>query len=339
MFLNQIGMKKNLINILLIGIAALLAGCEVENRIYDGPDIVYFSNEGVLQEEITEDNAVLSFRLISPLATKHDREYTIVKRFGSTMEEGEDYNFPSGRKVVIKAGEYWADVKVSIEPESLSPKVDTILLGIEPHSGQVAQFDNELYLLVSKRCDFVPQLYAGTYLHRTTLFDYLPDHNVEMQVVTNPDGSVAEDRLLIKKPYTEGDLLVVMDYSNPKKVTPVIDMQVGGTVNTYDPWLKPVTTEFYIHTTEIHTYPNLFTKTTNDSFLTTCSGEFTIYVIAGVFFYDEDGEIYEGIMGNGPATETFKRLAPPYQSSATAYSEALNVEVQAVVKTATCTYK
>lgn len=332
-------MKRNIINIILIGIAALLSACESEDRIYDGPDIVYFDNGGLVRDEIADNNNVMTFRIVSPLATKHDREYTIVKRFGSTMEEGEDYTFPNGRNVVIKAGEYWTDVNVMITPESLSANVDTLSFGIEPRSGQVASFDNELHLLVSKRCEFNPQLYAGTYLHRTTLFDYMPDHNVEMTVVKNPDGSIAEDKLLIKKPYTEGDIVVSIDYSNPKKVTPVIDMQVGGTVNTYDPWMKPVTVDFMVHTTEIHTYPRVYSKTDNESYLYTCSGEFVIYMIAGVFFKDDDGEMYEGIIGAGPATETFKRLTPPYQSSATAYSEALNVEVQAVVKTATCTYK
>lgn len=332
-------MMRKIINILLAGMAILLAACEADERIYGGPDIVYFDNGGLVRDEIADNNTVMTFRLVSPVATKHDREYTIVKRFGSTMEEGVDYTFPKGRKAVIKAGQYWVDVDIAITPESLSAKVDTLSFGIEPHSGEVAQFDNELHLLVSKRCDFIPQLYAGTYKHRTTLFDYMPDHEVELTVVTNPDGSVAEDQLLIRKPYGESDVVMKMDYSNPKKVTPVIDMQVGGTISTYDPWMNEVTAEFYVHTTEIHTYPGVYTKSPNESYLYTCSGEFVIYVIGGVFFQDEKtGKVLEGIIGAGAAMETFKRLEPPYQASATAYSEALNVEVQAVVKTAKCTY-
>lgn len=323
---------RKLISLLWIGMALLAAGCEEDERIYGGPDIVYFDNQGILRDEIADNNTRMVFRLVSPKSVGHDREYSIVKRFGSTMEEGEDYTFPQGRNAVIKAGEYWVDMNIDINPESLSSKVDTISFGLEAHSGQVASFDSELRLLVSKRCEFVPELYAGEYEHSTRLFDYMPDHTVTMEVVTNPDGSVANDRLLIKKPYGESDVLMTLDYSNPKKVTPVIEMQPGGTISTYDPWLNPVSATFYVHTTEQHTYPRVFSKTDNESYLYTCSGEFVIYMVGGVFFHDEEsGEVYEGILGTGAAEETFKRTELPYAQPTAAYSEALNIEVRAEV--------
>lgn len=323
---------KKIIYLLISGIALFASSCGKEERLYDGPDIAYFDNKGLVRDEIAENNTIMTFRIVSPLATKHDREYSILKRFGSTMEEGKDYSFPQGRKAVIKAGSYWVDVNIAMVPESLSAKVDTLAFGLEAYGGEVAAFDNELRLLVSKRCDFVPELYAGEYNHTTELFPYQPDHTVVMQVVRKEDGSVDPDALLIKRPYAGGDVLMRMDYSNPKKITPVIEMQPAGTISTYDPWMEIVTVPFYVHTTEQHTYPRIFEKRANESYLYTCSGEFIIYIVAGVFFKDEDGSIIEGILGNGAAEEKFKRLTLPYDTPAKGYSEAMNVEVRAEVK-------
>lgn len=322
---------KRIIDLLVLGIALLALGCEEEERLYDGPDIVYFDEQGILRDEIADNNTRMVFRIVSPKSVGHDREYAIVKRFGSTLEEGTDYTFPDGRTAVIKAGTWWTDVNIDINPESLSAKVDTITFGLEPHSGSVASFDSELRLIVSKRCEFVPSLYAGEYEHSTHLFDYMPDHTVTMEVVNAPDGSVIEDQLRIKAPYGESDILMKLDYSNPKKVTPVIEMQPGGTISTYDPWLNQVSATFYVHTTEQHTYPRVFTKCDNESYLYTCSGEFVIYMVGGVFFTSEDGEVYEGIIGSGAVEETFRRTELPYAQPAAMYSEAMNIEVQAEV--------
>lgn len=326
---------KNIINLLFAGVVLLLAGCEPEERLYNGPDIAYFDKKGILREEIADNNTRMTFRIVSPKAVNYDREYTVTKRFGSTMEEGKDYSFPQNRKAVIKAGEYWTDVDIEIVPESLSARVDTLAFGLDSKSGEIAQFDNELRLLISKRCEFVPELYAGAYRHKTHLFEYMPDHTVYMEVVKNADGSIANDRLLIKKPYGKSDILVKLDYSNPKKVTPVVEMQLGGSIDTYDPWLNPVTVPFYVHTTEQHTYPRVFEKRPNESFIYTCSAEFVIYMIAGVFFQDDDGTTIEGILGKGAVEENFKRLEPPYDTPKNAWTEAMNVEMQSLVGTVT----
>ncbi len=314
-------------NIFLIFIILLLVACDAEERIYDGPDIAYFDNKGIIREEIADVNTRITFRVVSPLAVGHDRQYNITKRFGSTMEEGVDYNFPKGRSFIISAGEYWIDINIDINPESLRATVDTLSFGLEALNGEVASFDSELQLHISKRCDFVPELYAGEYNHSTGLFPYQPDHTVTMEVVRNSDGSIDPNAIKVKKPYAADDFIIRLDYSNPKKVTPVVEMQQAGTLNTYDPWGEPVTVPFMVHTTEQHTYPRVFEKCENQSYLYACNGEFVIYMVCGVFFKDEDGSIIEGILGQGAAEERFTRLTPPYEGVERAQGH--NIEIKA----------
>lgn len=325
---------KTIITLFWIVLAGLLISCEQEERLYSGQDIAYFDKKGILRDEIADNNTRMTFRVVSPLAVKHDREYTITKRFGSTMEEGKDYNFPKGRKAVIKAGEYWADVDVDIVPESLSMRVDTLSFGLEARSGEVAQFDNQLQLIVSKRCEFDPVRYAGAYKHITRLFEYMPDHMVQLEVVREKDGSIAKDRILIKKPYGDkggADIVVKLDYDlDPKKVTPVVEVQQAAEIQVNLPFGGQAVVPFYVHTTEQRSYP-VYKKQPNKSYLFTCSGEFVIYMVAGVFLNQEDGSVLDGVVGKAGAEEIFRRLEPPYETPKNVSLEAMNVEVQALV--------
>ncbi|MGL5683648.1 MAG: hypothetical protein ACRDDZ_11455 [Marinifilaceae bacterium] len=315
-------MKLKLLLILTV-IAGTFCSCQKDESYYDGPVIAYFDKKGIIRDEISDNNRVVVYRVVSPIATKYDREYTITRDMGSTITESQ-YNLLD-RKVVIKAGNYWADGRVEFNPEALSSNVDVLILGLKPSHGAIASFDNKLKLNVSERCDFVPSLYLGDYVFESTLFGR-PSIMRKVEYLRNDDGSLNQHGVLIKDLYNVGyDVAMTMNYDDPKKVTPVVKPQRGGKVSTQTGVL-----EFWVHTTDQYSYPGL-PKSANQSKLFTCSGEFNFYITFGVFMDNGDGTQKEGFLVGSPSYETLTKDVSPYTLSNT-YVASENVEINAIVE-------
>ncbi|MGL4994115.1 MAG: hypothetical protein ACRC6R_08365 [Bacteroidales bacterium] len=293
---------KNILTaaLLLLSITA----CSFEEVIYDGPNIVYFDNKAEIRDELDELNSEVSFRLVSPLAKSYDREYKIQRAIGSTIDPT-NYEILT-TSVIIPAGSYWGDGKVSFSADALSAKVDTLALRINPMDGQVAQFDDLLKIYVSRRCDFDPIRYKGDYTFYSTMFG--GGKTVELDVVTDNQGLIVKDQIMVKSWYGRGnDVVMKFERSEDgKRIVPTVEVQSGGEVQVGSSLLP-----FKVHTSEMYSYPGL-PKSENESFLFTCSGEMTVYLVFGVFQTLEDGTLQTGYLIGSPSPEYLTKNSSPY---------------------------
>ncbi|MEG0795335.1 MAG: hypothetical protein RR397_02325 [Odoribacter sp.] len=323
---------KNIKVLFLFSVLCGLLSCEADDIVYNGPDIAYFDKDAKLREEIDETNPVVSFRIVSPMATNYDREYKLAKRMGSSagIEEGVDFNLLT-KTVIIKAGSFDAWGKVAFTAERLSPKIDTLALGLVPINGSVANFDNILSIYVSERCEFDAVRYEGMYMHTSTMMKNR--HNVTV-VALRDNGQIVPNKLKVIDFYNVGtEVIIDFDHSDPARIVPRIKMQYGGMIETGPPLGLQ---KFFIHTSEQYAYPNL-PASENKSHIYTCSGEIELYLTFGVFPKDADGnpikdanglEI-EGFLQYSPTLETLEKLTSPYSAG---YRSADNYEFRAVVK-------
>ncbi|MGL4412407.1 MAG: hypothetical protein ACRCTF_09895 [Bacteroidales bacterium] len=292
-------------NILTAALLLLsITACSFEEVIYDGPNIVYFDNKAVLREELDELNSEVVFRLVSPLAKSYDREYKIQRAIGSTID-ATNYEILT-TSVIIPAGSYWGDGKVSFNADALTAQVDTLALRINPMDGQVAQFDDVLKMCVSRRCNFDPIRYKGEYTFFSTMFG--GGKTLELDVVTDNQGVIVKDEIKVLSWYGRGnDVNIKFERSQDgKRIVPTVDVQSGGEVQTSSGLLP-----FKIHTSEMYSYPGL-PKSENESFLFTCSGEMTIYLVFGVFQTLDDGTLQTGYLIGSPSPEYLTKNSSPY---------------------------
>lgn len=295
----------NRISLFLLFVLAFgFTSCEEEDSIYDGPNIAYFNNKGIIRDEISENNRTITFEVVSPLATDYDREYRVTRNIGNTLDENA-YNLLD-KNIIIKAGEYSGKGRIEFDTEKLSQQVDTLSLGLVPNHGKIASFDNVLRLMVSKRCDFIPEQYVGEYEFTSSIFGKSSINRL-VEVLKDADGRTVPNAILIRNLYAGGaDIEMYMNYDDPTKVTPVVKRQRGGYVNTQNGNLQ-----FWVHTTEQYSYPKL-PKSPNKSYVYTCSGEFNFYITFGVFIDNGDGTQKEGFLVGSPSLEKLEKVISPY---------------------------
>lgn len=325
------------IGIVILALAAVFAvSCKAKTKTYDGPNVVYFDQSDEGSNELAESNKVLSFRLTSPLAVSYDREYTISRTFGSTLEEGVNFQILS-KKVVIKANQYWADGDVEFMPETLSPNVDTLALRVTPSAGagEVASFDNVYKMLVSKRCDVNIQDYVGRYKHVTWFPGNMGmETEREVTLAYDANGNVIDNTLTVVDFYGSvndggGPIKIMLDMSNPAKgVTPVVELQRARNIMITMPDGKPGETPAYVCTTEQISYPKL-PQSPNTSTLKTCSKEFNIMLTWGVFVELEDGTERSSHIEGTPSLEQLTYI--PDSKSASVVSGGDNIEARSLI--------
>lgn len=319
---------KHIRIVLLALVAVVAASCKPTERIYDGPNIAYFDKGGLTRSEIVEETRVVSFNVISPLKVGYDRQYKLIRKFGSTLETSE-YSIVTPM-VTIKAGAYSGEGKVSFDPTVLAPKPDTLVLGIEAQDGDVAAFDNTMTLVVSQRCQFVPELYVGTYDFFCGLFGLGTQREVVL-ATEGEGGAVKPNAIKVKEMYgTMGaDVEIILDDSDPTVVRPVIKMQYAGVIKVTDQNNQTIDADMQAMSTDQYSFPKL-PATPNTSTFSACTGELNLKVTLGVFVEQEDGSQLESHLYGSPSSDVLTKLTPPYNARTT-YLRADNMECRGLV--------
>ncbi|MCU4176902.1 hypothetical protein [Carboxylicivirga sp. N1Y90] len=145
-------------------VALMLQGCETESALYDGPDLVHFSevSSQMVIKEREENKATITVG--STTVSSVDRTYTIkILTDESTATEGGDFQL-SSNTVTIPAGKVISTFDVIGLYDGASSDGTTLKLTIaDASAGQLANFNNQYTIDLFKFCSFERDAFIGTY--------------------------------------------------------------------------------------------------------------------------------------------------------------------------------
>ncbi len=151
-------------SVVILLAAIFVQACETEPALYDGPDLVHFSETSSQMVIKERDENVATISVGSTTLSSSDRTYSIkVLEDESTATEGGDFELSSST-VTIPAGKVITSFDVIGLYEGASSEGTSLKLSLaDASSGQLAAFNNTYTIDLFKFCSFDRDAYIGTY--------------------------------------------------------------------------------------------------------------------------------------------------------------------------------
>lgn len=164
--INPFAMHKIKINTWLFVtlVVILFQACEAEPVLYNGPDLVHFSDLSSQMVIKERGENVSTITVGSTTVSTEDRTYSIqIIEDETTASEGLDYQL-SNKTITIPAGEVITTFDVVGLYAGASSEGTTLKLTIgNPSSGSLAGFNNQYTIELFKFCSFDRDAFIGSY--------------------------------------------------------------------------------------------------------------------------------------------------------------------------------
>lgn len=207
-------------------VALFAFGCTAENPlVYDGPELFHFT--GTTAPYFVEETNDPGFEVELGVTTaaSADRNFTIsVVEEESTAIEGVHYTL-SSTSVTIPAGAFVGSVMLQGDFDQLGIDGPQTLVFQLSDGETSADFNTTYEVTLQQFCPYVQSDFVGTATVTSTLFGA----TFPVNVVAGSDASV----IILEDVYSDADIEVNMDDSNPANFVARINSTVGWVSGTY----------------------------------------------------------------------------------------------------------